>query len=172
MSPGCTWLGVVGGISGHKNPSLVIRTAALLAESGLSVGIALFGPIAPRIVSSVLAELDSAERSGVCISLHNRRFTNEELGAAIASLDVLVCAYDTDAPNSTSAKAYHLGTKVVGAGSPTFLTNGQKFWTSTTVELTVEGVGNAVREAISAPSRVAQTPPPPTEFADRMLGIA
>lgn len=169
MDDAVVWVGLVGGILAYKHP---LEVAYAVRQLGGNVGFAALGPQPAniqRILSKALGEL---RESGVPVAVVNRRLSNEEVNCAVASLDVLVCAYDTHAPNSTAAKSHYLGTRVVGAGSRSFVNNGRRFWTTTAPCISAESLADAISVALSHEAPALSAPPTWTEFADRMIGIA
>ncbi|GAB3486386.1 glycosyltransferase family protein [Flexivirga lutea] len=172
MSPDIRWIGVVGGLSINKNPLLVAMAAASASEKNGNVGLALLGPVPPESRDLLKEIKELAVRAGLPLVLDNRRLSNDEMNTAVAAVDAVVCAYSTSAPNSTTAKAFYLGTRVVGAGPEAFLRNGCRFWTSTAAGMSAHAVQMALEEALGMPTPEPQNAPDPREFADRLLGFA
>jgi len=171
MASEMTWIGLVGGVSDHKNPQLVMRAVLRAGEhTSQRLGFAILGPISPNVASQVrdMAEILRAARIPVIIDATRR--SNETINEDVAALDILVCAYSSHSPNSTTAKAHYLGTKVVGAGSAEFLSNGNAFWTAVSSSLTPSDLSNALYVACSESPPRPSSPPPQEEFADRLLG--
>lgn len=172
MSDDRIWVGVVGGISLHKNPLLVSEAIRIAQErSGRAFGFCLFGVAGSDAVDAIEASIRAASEGGLQVARLLQRRSNGELNLDILSLDVLVCAYSTHAPNSTTAKAHYLGTRVVGAGSEQFLTNGKQFWSATAKGLDRGQLADAILRSLEITPPEPCAPPPAREFASRLLGF-
>lgn len=113
------WFGVVGVLDARKNiPLIVDALRGIEEEATTQFGLALLGPWEDsRAFFSSEEALKGASFPVVKVA---DRLTNQEMNASVGTLDCVVMAYSTHAPNSTTAKAAALGVNVAVAGSPTF----------------------------------------------------
>lgn len=148
MSSDVFWFGVVGVISDWKNPEMVVTAiAAASNRTGRRLGIAFIGPW--RASMTVDTVRTAMNESGVACVIDNRDLTNSEMNAAVASLDCVVLAYSTFAPNSTAGKAAVLGVPVVAAGPPSFRRFAHEITGTPGIPLDVESVTVAIIAATS-----------------------
>lgn len=157
---------IPGMIAPWKNPLLVVEAFARaeLPDACLL----LCGPVLPE----VRPELEAAvQRHSPHVRLVESLLTEAEFNTLVRLSHAVVQAYSTHAPNSTSAKAASLGTRVVAAGSDGFLKNlagvgGQVHG----ARLEVSSLRTALQAAASSPPPAPVALPGVAEFVAAFLG--
>lgn len=120
MTDDVFWFGMVGSLTPRKNLSLVVASLEALSHlKPKAFGFALIGPQHSSMPDSPQDIEALARNLPFPMVIDNRVLTNDELNEAVATLDCLVMAYSSEAPNSTLAKSVALGVRVAAAGSTT-----------------------------------------------------
>lgn len=118
LVPEVSWVGIAGGITPHKNPSMVVDAVRRASDAHDDrLGLALIGPFEKSIASDVRAAALELERDGIPIAVLDRRLSDREVNTALSLLACMTMAYSTSAPNSTLLKATLLGVPVAAAGN-------------------------------------------------------
>lgn len=116
-----TWVGLVGGISIHKNPVMLCEAVTLLNPALLArLGVAMLGPVSEEVLRQIPDLKARLSRVGVPLIIDDRPRSNDEMNGDIERLDLVALLYSTSAPNSTAAKAAFYGKPILAAGHRQF----------------------------------------------------
>lgn len=165
------WFGVTGAVTRRKNLDVIIDALLELRarELNTAFGLAVVGPIEANVLDTFEAAATRLKVAGICYYPENRLLDNQEMNVVVASVDAVVMAYSTNAPNSTLGKAYVLGTRILSAGSRTFRAHADRLG-----GVSSELSPNSLCDGMQAVMRQARPMPQPDAlssdaFADSLL---
>ncbi|HEY9564741.1 MAG TPA: glycosyltransferase, partial [Nocardioides sp.] len=160
-------VGIFGVVGERKNAPMIL---AAMQHAGIDAKLVLAGKVAPE-VQEWLDGLAVADRERIIV--RHGFLPDDVLDEMVAAVDVVPLALTNNGPSGIMGKALAAEVPVVTAGSEVRAREIRATGGGVACELTVEALGQAMREVLEDTSpRISSVPPATADaFAETLLGL-
>lgn len=162
-----TWFGIFGNVVARKNPLLALESLQDVDPS--STGLLLAGTVDAELLSQLEGPIARFRTSGGEVRIIDRLLPDEDLDAAIASVDVALFLHSGDGPSQILGKAVAAGVSTLAAGSKALRKMQKRLGGGRWSPLRKSTIVAQLREAKSLPRPNPKTLAGGPEFAKTLL---
>jgi len=166
MGDGTFWFGILGAVSGRKNPHLALQALSRVSKDH-DVALLVAGKLDDDVRD--LRGIDANTTSSLRFLVIDRMLSDLELDAAVWALDCILLAHSNEGPSGLFGKARAAGTRILAAGAQSLKRDCEGLPSASWVPLTLIDLERGMRQAVESSCGRHVSLEVGNSFADELL---